>query len=144
MGRVQISEEGFLEQRRESGHYVLSLVIPWLPSSLNRMIRSHRFKNHHQNVVWDNYILGETQHKRPPQPITRARIRLVRHSYRMLAYDGLVGSMKPVVDAIVSARILKDDSWKTLGQWVVDQKFRHKKAGPLLEIYLEETPEHLS
>lgn len=71
----------------------------------------------------------------------RARIRLVRHAYRTLDYDGLVGSMKPVVDALVTARVLKDDSWNVLGRWDVDQKFRPKKDGPELEIWITEVPD---
>jgi hypothetical protein len=58
----------------------------------------------------------------------------------MLDYDGLVGSLKPVVDALVSAGIVLDDRWSVLGAWRVDQRFRPKKQGPLLEIQIEELP----
>lgn len=76
--------------------------------------------------------------KLPAAPLTKAKIRIVRHFYRTLDYDGLVGSMKPVVDALVSAGVIKDDSWTTLGVWDVTQEFRAKSAGPLLEVFLEE------
>ncbi len=58
----------------------------------------------------------------------------------MLDFDGLVGSLKPVVDALVTAGILLDDRWSVLGAWSVDQKFREKKAGPMLEILVQELP----
>ncbi len=77
-------------------------------------------------------------HKLPPEPLKKARIRLVRHFYKTLDYDGLVGSMKPVVDALVTSGVLIDDSWKTLHVWDCDQVFRPKKDGPLLEIFVNE------
>ena len=82
----------------------------------------------------------ETKDKLPKKPLTKATLSILRHSHRTLDYDGLVGSMKPVVDALVSARILKDDSWNTLGKWNVSQKFRSKKEGPLLEVVVQESP----
>lgn len=120
--------------------YILSLEIPWLPQSLNKSLRAHRFKRHKENQAWDAYIGGMvlTVGRMPPHPLPYARIRLVRHSHRMLDYDGLVGSLKPVVDALVSARVIADDSWKVLGAWDVDQRFRPKAQGPLLEIHLTE------
>jgi hypothetical protein len=39
----------------------------------------------------------------------------------MLDFDGVVGSCKPVVDALVYAGVLKDDSWNVVGAWKVDQ-----------------------
>lgn len=68
----------------------------------------------------------------------RAKISIIRHSHRMLDFDGLVGSLKPVVDALVTAGILLDDRWSVLGAWAVDQRFRSKKDGPLLDILVEE------
>ncbi len=58
----------------------------------------------------------------------------------MLDYDGLVGSLKPVVDALVSAQVLVDDSYGTLGVWDCSQMFRPKNDGPLLELWLDELP----
>ena len=77
--------------------------------------------------------------------LNRAEITLIRHCFRTLDYDGLVGSMKPVVDAFVSAGVLKDDSWNVLGIWNVDQKFRSKRDGVMLEVFIKEveTPENL-
>jgi len=59
----------------------------------------------------------------------------------MLDFDGLVGSIKPVVDALVTCGILSDDSYKVTGPWDVTQKFRPKKSGELLEIFVTEVIE---
>ncbi len=80
----------------------------------------------------------------PKEPLTRAKISVVRHSHRMLDYDGLVGSLKPVVDAFVSCGVLSDDSWNVTGVWDVNQKFRAKKDGQLLEILIQQLPQEYS
>lgn len=114
--------------------YKLSLKIDQLPKSLNKALRSHYFISNKQNQIWDRDIMLLIGHRLPDTPLKKAHIRIVRHFYRMLDYDGLVGSLKPVVDALVSAGVLESDSWQVLGQWDVDQVFRPKKDGPLLEI----------
>jgi len=110
-----------------------------LPNSLNKSLRSHHLKRHRQNILWDLLVArGIDPEDMPPKPLTRAKITLIRHSWRTLDYDGLVGSMKPVVDALVTAGILVDDSWKVLGQWYVNQVFRPKKDGTLLQVQIDE------
>jgi hypothetical protein len=94
-------------------------------------------KNHKKNKQWDWIIKYETSHSLPKSPLPKAKLTIIRHSHRMLDYDGLVGSMKPVVDALVSCGILVDDSWNVCGKWNVDQRFRSKSEGPLLEILVQ-------
>ena len=118
--------------------YRLHLELKQLPESLNRALRTHAHSRNAKGKAWDCLIAVETSRHRPPEPLRRARITLVRHSHRMLDFDGVVGSLKPVVDALIAAKILADDSWNVLGRWEVDQRFRPKKDGPLLEIQVEE------
>jgi len=118
--------------------YKLYLNFDQLPSSLNRKLRSHRYKNHRENKGWD--MLIHLKAKKPKQPLERASVTIVRHSHRFLDYDGLVGSLKPVVDALVTAGVLLDDRWTVVGKWNVDQRFRPKKDGPLLEVLVQELP----
>ncbi len=121
--------------------YKLFLQFDQLPKSLNKKLRSNRFKNHNENLTWDLMVEHQVQNKKPIEPLIKAHVSILRHSHRTLDYDGLVGSMKPVVDALVSARIIADDSWNVLGRWDVSQKFRPKKDGDLLEIIIQEMPE---
>lgn len=118
--------------------YSLDLALPCLPVSLNRALRGNRAQYFRRNRRWDVLILSMCQRKLPPKPLEKARITLVRHSWRTLDYDGLVGSMKPVVDALVTAGVLVDDRWSVTGPWIVDQAFRPKKEGDLLTIRVEE------
>lgn len=108
-----------------------------MPKSLNKALRTNRFKANAKNKGWDLLVFGMIRHKLPATPLKKARIRIVRHFYRTLDYDGLVGSCKPVVDALVSAGLLESDSWNVLGVWDVSQEFRPKSAGPLLTVTVE-------
>ncbi len=114
--------------------YTLSLQFHSLPKSLNKALRTNRYKANSQNKDWDWLVFGMVRGKLPPEPLSKAHIKITRHFWRTLDYDGLVGSMKPVVDALVSAGVLLDDSWNVLGAWDVSQQFRPKKDGPLLEV----------
>lgn len=118
--------------------YKLDLTFHSFPKSLNKALRTHKYAANRANKGWDMLVFGMVVHKRPKEPLKKARIRIVRHFYRTLDYDGLVGSMKPVVDALVSAGVLIDDSWNVLGAWEVTQEFRPKSAGPLLEVSIIE------
>ncbi len=109
-----------------------------LPKSLNKEFRTNRFMRNNQNKRWDALIDSLVRHQLPPIPLTKARIEIVRHSYRMLDFDGLVGSMKPIVDALVTAQVLADDKWSITGQWHVTQAFRPKKNGSLIEVKIAE------
>lgn len=121
--------------------YKLYLELDSLPKSLNKSLRTHHMGNHRANKMWAAVLALEVYTRQPTSPLTKAKITLVRHSYRMLDYDGLVGSMKPVVDALVKAGILSDDSWSVLGKWNVNQRFRPKSEGPKLDILVQECPD---
>lgn len=119
--------------------YQIDLSLQVLPKSLNHNLKwGGKWEKVKANKAWDNLIYLEVCKRLPPQPLKKARIRIVRHFYRTLDYDGLVGSLKPVVDALVTAGVIADDSWNVLGAWEVDQVFRPKKDGPLLEIQVIE------
>lgn len=118
--------------------YRLDIQLHSLPDSLNKGLRGHRMKYFQKNRKWDLLIFGMVRHRLPPEPLKKARITIVRHFWRSLDYDGLVGSMKPIVDALVDAGVLSDDNYAVTGPWHVSQEFRPKKEGPLLSVTVEE------
>lgn len=119
--------------------YRLELTLHCLPKSLNKKLRwGAKWANIKENKGFDLLIFGMVRNRLPTQPLKKARISIVRHSWRTLDFDGLVGSMKPVVDALVSAGVLADDNWNTVGAWDIDQQFRPKKEGPLVTISVVE------
>jgi hypothetical protein len=121
--------------------YSLSLEIPWLPTSLNESLRAGRYANNAKNKAWDQYIWHSVHGKAPPKPLKKAKLKITRHAHRMLDYDGLVGSLKPVVDALVFAQVIADDSWNVLGRWEVDQQYRPERVGQLLTIIVFAVPD---
>lgn len=123
---------------RNSPPFTLKVEIPWLPKSLNRKLRAGWRANASEMKSWACYLSAELHSRRPKIPLARARIRIVRHAHRTLDFDGLVGSLKPVVDGLVGAGIIADDSWAVTGAWDIDQQFRSRKAGPLLTIEVYE------
>lgn len=120
--------------------YQLNLKFPVVPKSLNKELRGHRFARMRSNRSWDLLVASLVRNQLPPAPLTKARLKIVRRFYRTLDYDGLVGSMKPVVDALVTAGVLKDDSWNVLGAWDVTQEFQPKSRGAELELWLTTEP----
>jgi hypothetical protein len=117
--------------------YSISLSFDTLPKSLNKKLRSHYHRLNRESKAWDLMVEAQTFGKKPHSPLDKATLTITRHSYRMLDFDGLVGSMKPVVDALVSAGIIKDDSWGVIGPWNITQEFRPKAKGPLINILVE-------
>ena len=118
--------------------YELKIELNELPQSLNKKLRKHWSKNHKENSLWDTLIYQKVFRQLPPTPLKRAKLRIVKHFWRTMDFDGFVGSLKPVVDALVTAGVIEDDSWKVLQAWEVDQVFRDKKLGPLLQIEIKE------
>ena len=118
--------------------YTLKIELNDLPESLNKKLRKHWTKNHKENSLWDTLIYQKVFRQLPPTPLKRAKLRIVKHYWRTMDFDGFVGSLKPVVDALVTAGVIEDDSWKVLQAWEVDQVFREKKLYPLLQIEIQE------
>lgn len=94
-------------------------------------------RRHRSNNSWDWLIACKVGRSKPRQPLPTARLTITRHAHRMLDYDGLVGSLKPVVDALVSCGVIQDDSWGVTGPWTINQVFKPKSEGQLLEILVE-------
>lgn len=109
-----------------------------LPIPLNKKLRSHRWKLLNETRSWQALVYQQLKTK-PRRPLSKCKITIVRHYFRELDYDGLVGSLKPVVDALVKNGIIIDDSYKITGQWNVSQEFRSKNEGAKLQLWVEDT-----
>lgn len=112
--------------------YFLELEIPELPLSLNVVLRMHFHKRHQYYSRWYLMIQNLVQDRIPPTPLAKCTITFSRFSYRMLDYDGVVGSGKPLVDSLIRSAVIMDDSYSVTGPWKVTQEFRSKKLGPLI------------
>lgn len=121
--------------------YTLELKLPFLPKSLNKSLRTHYLKRDEENKVWDKLVWLYVRNNLPLKPLTKVKITCVRYNWKALDFDGLVGSLKPVIDAFETAKVIKKDSWKVTGKWDVDQKFLPKKEAPYITIKIEEIHE---
>lgn len=118
--------------------YSLELEVE-LPDSLNTTLRLNRFTRNKKNDYWDNLIFFLTKGRLPPYPLHSARLTFIRYHYRILDYDGFVGGLKPVADALQFAGVIKNDSYYVTGPWECSQLFMKKKEGSKLWLRVTET-----
>lgn len=119
------------------------LKIPCCPPALNAANKKHWSERNSDAEEWRMRVWAMIKRKElpapPKTPLASARIQVIRHSSNMLDFDGVVGSMKPVIDALVKNGFILDDRWSVVGAWSVDQKYRPRKEGQLTEILIEES-----
>lgn len=100
-----------------------------LPKMPNGLLRKHyrivtKEKNH-----WLNWVIFSVAYQRPRKPYQKAFLTLERHSTQEPDYDGLVGSFKYVIDALVKAGILIDDKPSVISCSYVWKKSKLKDQG---------------
>lgn len=123
--------------------YRLELRLIGLPKRINQMSGTHWAVRAREATKWKARLAGKmilTRQSPPPAPLQRAKVTLVRHSSRCPDYDGLVVSFKPVMDALVTALVIRDDSMAVIGQPTYEWK-PAAKLGGFVTILVEEVPE---
>lgn len=106
--------------------YTLQFEVMGLPKSANKVVGKNRMATHAHAQSWKRIIWLATRNKLPPEPLKRCKLKLTRLNFRTLDYDGLVTSFKPIVDGLVEARILHNDTWNITGAWDVTQEYTPK------------------
>lgn len=89
-----------------------------LNSRLNHFAKAKHMKD------WATTAFYKFRKHKPKKPFTKAKIKIVRYfsgRNKFRDYDNLVACMKPVIDGIVWAKIIEDDSYQVTGQWDVSQ-----------------------
>src|SRR5690606_8538078 len=87
----------------------LTLSIPRLAPSLNRMLRMHWRVRQKEQKAWDALVKEALNGSRPK--LEKARITITRfYAWHPMDPDGATASQKPVIDALVHAGIIPDDS----------------------------------
>lgn len=95
--------------------YELRFVIRGLPPTENRKKKKWqaqwaKAKFWHEQVQMQVLLKG-----RPDKPLKHARLRLTRYSPVSPDFDGLVSSFKCVIDGLVHAGVLENDSMNYIG-----------------------------
>ena len=118
--------------------FTLELEISIAPTDSNKILGRHKFAKHAIYKRVKDEIIHKSLGKRPKSPLISFQITAVRHSIRFLDYDNLVTSLKPVIDGLKLAKVIKDDSWKYLRRdnYFPDQQ---KSNEPKIVLRIEET-----
>jgi hypothetical protein len=87
----------------------MTIPLPRLAPSLNRALRMHWRARKREQAAWDALVLQALNGSRPK--MERARVEITRfYAKHPLDPDGLTGSAKMPIDALVHAGIIPDDS----------------------------------
>lgn len=104
----------------------IQLFVPALPLLPNKLLGAKWYVRSGHAKKWLRHIRValSTSHlclKEPP--FKKSIITLVRKSPRACDFDGLVGSFKPILDALVQCRVIEDDSLRH-----INAKYEWSKA----------------
>lgn len=106
--------------------YTLELHIPILPRLPNQLLGSKWQTRAAHATKWRRIIAEQVAIAgRPDQPLTKAKVRCVRRSSKRGDYDGIVGSFKALLDGLVHAGVLIDDTHEVIGA----PEYDHEKVG---------------
>ncbi len=92
------------------------LEIPDTPKMPNELLRKHWSIITHEKNKWHRLVNLFLRHNKPPKPASMARITLTRYSTKEPDFDGLVGSFKYVIDALVKCGVIIDDKYSVIGE----------------------------
>lgn len=115
-------------------NYVLEFEIEGLPAMMNKSRRHWRFIQK-ERKKWKELVLiavrncqlnAELRGAREFKPLTRAKVSITRFSSREPDFDGLVSGGKALLDGLVEAQVIIDDSRKVIGQ----PQYFWEPAGP--------------
>ena len=100
----------------EPDPYQLTFYVSDLPKTPNSLLGANWVVRAGHAKKWDRLVWKAVWPFRPSQPLAKAKLTLLRSSSKALDYEGLVGSFKAPIDALVKNGILLDDSMVVIGQ----------------------------
>lgn len=118
--------------------YRLHFEIAGLPKMPNQLLGAHWRTRSKQARLWKHLVWVTIATRRPAVPIKTARVTLTRHSSSEPDDDGLRGSFKSVLDALVHCGVLENDKPSNIGSPAVTWEKAPPKKGRIVVI-IEET-----
>ena len=106
--------------KKKKGSYCLEIEVRELPKLPNQLLGQKWFIRSRHASRWKALIGTQVMGLIPEQPLAKAKLTLTRISSREPDYDGLVGSFKAVIDALVDCRVLSGDTMKIIGKPTYD------------------------
>lgn len=108
--------------------YKLVLEVPLAPTDSNKILGVNKFVKHQIFKKIKNQIRVLSHQKQPAKPLENFQISVTRYGARYLDWDNFVASLKPFIDALTLAKIIKDDSYEFIKSINTHQvKSREKK-----------------
>ena len=121
----------------EDGSYQLNFKVSGQPLALNKVLRMHYHSRNKYNKRWYDIIHYAVWRQLPPKPLDKATITIILHLPKRYDYDGGVGALKPLIDGLVHAKVIRNDSYVVTGPWYVTQELC-KKGLQMVEISIVE------
>ena len=120
--------------------YQVEFEIKGLPALPNQIMYRHWAVKRKLAKDWKQLVYFHTMVAgRPKEPLSTARVTMTRFSAREPHWDNLAASFKHVLDGLIEARVIRDDSRKTIGQPLFDWQKTSQKAG-FIRVRVEEIP----
>lgn len=103
-------------------NYSLELELQYVGTDPNHILgRGWRTKHSRFKKIKDD-IFRLTLKTKPKLPLEKFKISIIRrYNGKSLDWDNLIASLKPAVDGLVMAGIIKNDSWKYIRHIAADQ-----------------------
>lgn len=108
------------------GKVNFEIEIEGLPKTPNELLGRHWRTRAAHAKKWMKLVAAHANQFKPPYPLTSAALSLTRMSSVQPDHDGLSGSFKAVIDALVKLEILADDTPTVIGK----PDYRWEKAPP--------------
>lgn len=115
---------------------MLELEIISKAPSLNQLLSKGWKFRHFSFLKIKNEIKLKTSGYLPASPLKKFKISINRHATRTLDFDGFVASLKPIIDGLVMARVIHDDTWDLINHIEVSQtKVKKPNQKILLKVW---------
>jgi len=96
-----------------------------VPYALNVIQRKFRYHHKRQSYYqgWYHKVALALKGKTPDEPwgFVSLHIKVCLPPRRFRDYDGLVASLKPIIDGLKKSGLIRDDNYKRTGSWLVEQ-----------------------
>lgn len=100
---------------------VVSYSLEFKLDGLPKMTNPSGARSTHWRVIkkerdnWKSLVVEAASGKKPPEPLKKARLTLIRHSSVSPDPDGLVSGFKAIIDGLVEAGVLENDRFENIG-----------------------------
>jgi len=101
--------------------YFLEFEFLTKPPSLNQLLSKGWKFRHFTFLKIKQEILNKVSGHKPTSPLKKFQISITRHAIRTLDFDNFVASAKPILDSLVMAGIIHNDTWDLINHLSVDQ-----------------------